>query len=37
MGASFVKCINGCHTNVIGLPLNSLCTSLIELIESNDY
>lgn len=32
IGASFIKEIHGCFSNVIGLPVNLFCRMLIDLI-----
>jgi septum formation protein len=34
-GSSFVSGIQGCYYNVMGLPLNRLCTELIKLLNEN--
>lgn len=31
-GAVFIKCINGCYYNVVGLPLSKLYKSLLEIL-----
>ena len=35
VGGSFVKGINGCYYNVMGLPLHRFALEVVSLIESN--
>jgi septum formation protein len=35
MGSTFVKSINGCYYNVMGLPVSKLCLEILNLLNEN--